>query len=136
MAALSAAELKQKISGAFDLPIMVPQLRDENLVASFSVSDSVLGSDSPRPKTLERMLKRLGFADPAIWISRDFFNQEVDPRNHLWIVLLPIKIILPSLRGENEIHAPNLIFRLIPLPRFKVSTAASNRFAFAGDRSR
>jgi hypothetical protein len=136
VAAVSAAELKQKISDAFDLPIMVPQLRDENLIASFSVSDSVLGSDSPRPKTLERMLKRLGFADPAIWISRDFFNQEVDPRNHLWIVLLPIKIILPSLRGENEIRAPNLIFRLIPLPRFKVSTAASNRFAFAGDRSR
>ena len=136
MAAVSAAELKQKISGAFDLPIMVPQLRDENLIASFSVNDSVLGSDSPRPKTLERMLKRLGFADPAIWISRDFFNQEVDPRNHFWIVLLPIKIILPSLRGENEIHAPNLIFRLIPLPRFRVSTAASNRFAFAGVRSR
>ncbi len=133
---MSAADLRQKISDAFDLPIMVPQLRDENLIASFSVNDSMLRRDSPRPKTLERMLKRFGFADPAIWISRDFFSEEVDPRNHLWIVLLPIKIILPSLQRENEIHAPNLILRLIPLPRFRVSTAANNRFAFVGDRSR
>ena len=130
------SDLRQKISDAFDLPIMVPQLRDENLIASFSVNDSMLGRDSPRPKTLERILKRFGFADPAIWISRDFFSEEVDPRNRLWIVLLPIKIILPTLRRENEIHSPNFILRLIPLPRFRVSTAANNRFAFVGDRSR
>ena len=90
----------------------------------------------PRPKTLERMLERFELANASPWISHNLFDQKADSRNHLRIGLLPVKIIVPGLRCENEIHAPSLILRLSPLPRFKVSTAASNRLAFAGERSR
>ena len=115
---------------------MISQLRDQDLIASFFVNDSVFCSDPPRPKTLERMLERFGLANASVWISHNLFDQKVDSRNHLRIGLLPVKIIVPGLRCEKEIHAPSLSLRLSPLPRFKVSTAASNRLAFAGERSR
>ena len=118
------------------LSIMVSQLRDQNLIAGFLVDDPVLRSNTSGPKALEHMVQRLRLADAGAWISRDLFKEKVDPRNHLRIGLLPIKIIIPGLRGENEIHEPSLILRLSPLPRFKVSTAASSRLAFAGERSR
>ena len=115
---------------------MISQLCDQDLIASFFVNDPMLGSDPSRPKTLERMLERFGLANASVWISYNLFDQQIDSRNHLRIGLLPIKIILPGLGSKNEIHAPSLILRLSPLPRFKVSTAASNRLAFAGERSR
>ena len=121
---------------AESVSIVISQLHDQNLIASFLVNDPVLRSDTSRPKALERMPERLRFPDPDGRIPRDLFNKKVDPQNHPRISLLPVKIIVPSLRRENEIHWPSLILRLIPLPRFKVSTAASSRFAFAGERSR
>ena len=115
---------------------MISQLCDENLIASFFVNDPILGSDSTRPVALQGVLQRLGLADARARITHNLFNEQIDSRNHLRIGLLPVKIIVPGLRCENEIHAPSLILRLSPLPRFKVSTAASNRLAFAGERSR
>ena len=115
---------------------MISQLRDQDLIARLFVNDPMLGSASTRPVVLQRVLQRLGLADAGVWITHDFFNEQIDSRNHLRIGLLPIKIIVPGWRREDEIHAPSLILRLSPLPRFKVSTAASNRLAFAGERSR
>jgi len=115
---------------------MISQLCDENLIASFFVNDPILGSDSTRPVALQRVLQWFGLANASVWISYNLFDQQIDSRNHLRIALLPVKIILPGLRCENEIHAPSLILRLSPFRRFKVSTAASNRLAFAGERSR
>ena len=115
---------------------MISQLRDQDLIARLFVNDPMLGSDSTRPVALQRVLQWLGLANAGVRITHDFFNQQIDSRNHLRIALLPVKIIVPGLRCENEIHTPSLILRLSPLPRFKVSTAASNRLAFAGERSR
>ena len=112
------------------------QLRDQDLIASLFVNDPMLGSDSARPIAPQHVLQRLGFSDTGGGTTHDFFDEQIDSRNHLRIRLLPIKIIVPGLRREDEIHAPSLILRLIPLPRFKMSTAASNRRAFAGVRSR
>jgi len=148
VAAVSAADLKRQEGGspdapclggggeASDLSVMISQLCDENLIARLFVNDPMLGSASTRPVVLPRVLQRLGLADAGVWITHDFFNEQIDLRNHLRFCLLPVKIILPGLRCENEIHAPSLILRLSPLPRFKASTAASNRLAFAGERSR
>ena len=115
---------------------MVAQLRDQDLIASLFVNDPMLGSDSARPIALQRVLQRLRLSDTGGGTTHDFFNEQIDSRNHLRIRLLPIKTIVPGLRREDEIHAPSLILRLIPLPRFKISTAASNRRAFAGERNR
>ena len=118
------------------LSIMVSQLRDQNLIAGFLVNDPVLRSDASRPKALEHMPQRLRFPDPDGRISHDLFDEQIDARNHLQIGPLPVKIVLPGLRRENEIHTPSVILRLIPLPRFTVSIAVSSRLAFAGERSR
>ena len=115
---------------------MVSQLGDQDMIAGLFVNDPMFGSDATRPVALQYVLQRLGLTDAGGRITHDFFDEQIDPRNHVRIRLLPIKIIVPGLRRENEIHAPSLILRLMPLPRFKVSTAASNRRAFAGERSR
>lgn len=69
---------------------MIPQLSDENLIANFLVNDSVLGSDPSRPETLERMLERLRFANAAVRISHDIFDQFMNARDHLRVVPLPV----------------------------------------------
>lgn len=118
------------------LTIVIAQLRDQDLIARLFVNDPMLGGDSARPVALQRVPERLGLADTGGGMTHDLFDEEIDSRNHLGIRLLPVEIVVPGLRRENEIHAPSLILRLIPLPRFKVSTAVSNRLAFAGERSR
>ena len=115
---------------------MESQLRDQDLIAKFFVDDPVFRSDSARPKPLQRMFKRFWLADAAIRAPNNVFNQEVDPRYHLRVRFLPVKIIFPRLRCEDEVHALSFNFRLIPLPRLSASIAWSSRLALAGERNR
>lgn len=82
------------------------------------------------------MFERFRFANPGVWISRDFLNQQIYARENPRIILLPIKVILPRIWRENEIHTAGFNLRLRPLPRLSTSTALISRLAFAGERSR
>ena len=115
---------------------MISQLRNQKLIADFLVNNPMFRINPPRPVTLERMLQRLRFANSAVRTAPDLFDEKVNPRDHLRIGFLPVEIIFPRSRREDEIHASGFNLRLIPLPRLSTSTASIRRFAFAGERSR
>jgi hypothetical protein len=115
---------------------MIPQRCDQNLIAKRPVNHAVLRGDSSRPVSLQRVFERFRFSDPGVWISRDLLNQEVYARENARIILLPIQVVFPCVRRENEVHTANFNLRLRPLPRLSTSTALISRLAFAGERSR
>ena len=86
----------QKSGGAAgSLAIMVPQLRDQDLIAPPLVNDPLLGSDSARPVALQRVFERFRFANAAIRIAHHVFDKQVDALQRAWISLLPVEIFLP-----------------------------------------
>lgn len=115
---------------------MISQLRDTNLLADFSVNNSMLGSDAARPITLHRMSKRLGFTNSAIWIAHDLFDESIDAPQRVWIGSLPVEIFFPRLRRKDEVHVSSLGFFRMPLPRSSESIDFNKRLALAGERNK
>src|SRR6266481_1686101 len=75
--------------------IMIAQLRDQDLIAYLFVNDPMLGRDSARPIALQRMSKRLRFADAAIGRAHHVFDKQVDSLPRVWVSFLPVEIFLP-----------------------------------------
>lgn len=115
---------------------MITELCDQDVFSNHFVNNSMLGVDPAGPISLQRVFERFRLSDAAMRRAHDFFDKQIDSRNHVRIGPLPVQIIFPRLRREDEIHASSLIFRLIPLPFLSVSIAPSRRRAFAGERKR
>jgi len=114
--------------------VMQPQLSDLQLITFNAIDHAVLFIDAARPKTRKRMLQGLGLANACIGITRRGFDQVVDAIDHLAVLLLPVKVVLPGLLGKNEFHLSNS--RSTPWPALSCPTAASKRRALAGVRKR
>jgi hypothetical protein len=84
---------------------MVPQLCDQDLITGSSVYNPVFRSDAPGPEACEGMFKRLRFSNPCVWRPNDLFYQKINSRDNRGIGLLPVQVIVPSLRSKDEVHA-------------------------------
>ncbi len=94
--------------------------------------------DAPRPETGQSVLEWFWFANPVVVTSGDILKQLIDASDELLIDLLPVKIVLPSLRREEKVHAASrvLMVRFVPFPASKLSMADISLLAFAGERRR
>ena len=94
---------------------MIPQLCDQDLIARPPVNDPVFGCNSAGPESGQGVFQRLRFPDAAVRLADDFFQEQVNSIDGPRVSLLPVKIILPGLGGENEIHQSALY---CPFPAF------------------
>ena len=85
---------------------------------------------------MECVLERLGVSKTAIRVAQDFFDELIDPLDHLRILALPDKIFLPRFRRKEEVHASRFNLLRTPLPRSSDSIDFKRRLAFAGERKR
>src|SRR6266542_168149 len=116
--------------------IMMPQLRDSQVTTEHAIHDSVLTGDATRPVALKCMLQWLRLTDAAVWLTRDVFDELVDPIKCFWVRCVPVEIIFPRVVREDEVHTSSFNFLRRPFPRSSCSIDCSNRLAFAGDRKR
>jgi len=49
------------------------------------VNNPMLSSDSSGPKSLKGVPEGFWFSNADIGAAHDFFDQEIDPRDHRWI---------------------------------------------------
>lgn len=72
------------------------------------------------------------FADPLERASPDVLDELVDSFRDSLVGLLPIGVVLPSFRSENEIHASRSISFTLAFPLSRFSRAEISLLAFAG----
>lgn len=120
------------------LLVVISQLRNFNDPAINAINQSMLIRDAPRPETSQSMFEWFRFSNPVVVTSGDILEQLIDSPDELLIDLLPVKIILPSLRREQKVHAASRVLkvRFVPFPASKLSMADISLFAFAGERRR
>src|SRR5438445_6165353 len=75
--------------------IVIAQLRDQDLIADLPVNNSMLRSNPARPIALQRMFKRLRFADAAIGRAHHVFDKQIASLPRVWVSFLPVEIFLP-----------------------------------------
>jgi len=120
------------------LLVVISQLHNFNDPAINAINQSMLIRDAPRPETGQSMLEWFWFANPVVVTSGDILKQLVDSSDELLIDLLPVKIVFPSLRREQKVHAASRVLkvRFVPFPASKLSMAEISLLAFAGERRR
>jgi len=117
---------------------VISQLHNFNDLALDAINQSMLIRDAPRPETGQSMLEWFWFANPIVVTSGNILKQLIDASDELPIDLLPVKIVLPSLRREQKVHAVSRFLRdrFVPFPASKLSIADISLLAFAGERRR
>jgi hypothetical protein len=84
--------------------IVVAACGDTDFAARELVYESVLIGDTSRPISGEIVLERFGLADSFIPIPDDILNQGVDTPEHLSILRLPPKVVVPCVAVPNDEH--------------------------------
>jgi len=115
------------------MSVVIAELGHEKRVLRDFVKDPVFFVDAARPVATEAVLQWLGLADSRERGALDFLDQWVDRAEHLLVRLLPVKIILPGMLGENELHSMSSLSR--PPPCSSSTTDSSKRRAFFGART-
>jgi len=80
---------------------VVSKLCEQKRTALNLVDHSVLVIDTPRPIARQSVLELLRFPNPRKWFTPYFSDQLVDPRNHLLVLLVPVKVIVPGLVSKE-----------------------------------
>ena len=84
------------------LQIVVPELRDQQRLVFDLVNHPVLVGDAARLEPRQRMLERLGLADPLEGLALHLLDQLVDALDHLAVLFLPVAVILPGGIGKDQ----------------------------------
>jgi hypothetical protein len=58
---------------------MVAQLRNSQVTTEYAIHDSVFTSNATRPVALKCMLQWLRLTHAAVWLTRNVFDELVDP---------------------------------------------------------
>ena len=80
------------------------------------------------------MLQGLGFADPGDRVALDLADQVVDAGQGLAVLAMPVKVVLSSPFGEDDLHSAKSL--AVPPPRPNSAMDSNRRRALAGLRSR
>ena len=81
--------------------VVVPSLKNHQVIAVDEIHKPVLVIDSPRPTTLQNVPQRLRLANSGNGIPRGGLNKPVDPPNRRPVGWLPIDVICPTARREG-----------------------------------
>jgi len=94
--------------------------------------------DAPRPETCQSMPERFRLANTFVGATDDVLKQIIDASDELLVGLLPVKIVFPRLRREQEVQAASKFLRdlFVPFPASKLWIADISLLAFAGERRR
>ena len=111
-----------------------PALSYEELIVFDPVDEAMLPVQPPRPPAGQRAFERFRLAGTIKWRTHAFVDEVVQAEEQLAVVLLPVKIISPSLLVEDDLHSINC--RSVPLPASSSCTAFKSRCAFSGLLSR
>lgn len=87
------------------LLVMVASLEDDEILFEHLVDEAVFLGDTARPSTSNPVLQRLRLADPARRIAQCVVEQTVDALDDGAVSPLPVRIVLPPLRGEDQPHS-------------------------------
>ena len=113
---------------------MIPTLRDFERIVFDAIDEPVFIINPARPPACPILLQWFWFPQSGERISRTVFDQCIEFGQDLGIGLLPVEIVVPGGRGEDNPHS--LSFRSWPPPAFSSSIDSWSRAAFAGLRNR
>jgi len=85
------------------LSIMVARLKKIDSVATHQAHQPVLLRDPARPSSFQKMLERLGLANPGEWLTQHGLDQIQHPQGNLAIGLNPVAEVLAEFRVENSL---------------------------------
>lgn len=110
--------------------IVISCLCDDDRVFIDLVDETMFVIDTPRPVARQGVSQRLWLSRSLEWCAGDFFDQTIDPFEHLAVGSLPMEIVVPRLAGEDDLHWTS--FRSLPLPASSSPSEARRRRAFFG----
>lgn len=114
--------------------VMVSRLRDMDCVFGNLIDKSVFIGNSSRPVTRKSMFQWFWFADALKGILFCLTNKGIDTSENFFISLLPKKIILPCIVGEDELQSISSFS--VPFPSSSWVMDSIKRLVFVGDRKR
>jgi hypothetical protein len=84
--------------------IVVPGLEHDYVISLHEIDDTVLPVNAPGPSALEHMAQRFGLADTAEWFTKRVLQESIDSLEHRLVSTLPMQVVVPSMRGEDQAH--------------------------------
>lgn len=114
--------------------VMIPQLSYQYGVLGGAVDYPMLVIDAPGPVPGKTVFEGLGLAAACKGIAHYLMNKTVDAFEHVSVGLLPVKVVLPCMFGENKFHPASL--RALPPPLSNSEMDSRRRLAFFGTRKR
>lgn len=113
---------------------MVTELGDVDGIPGDFANDTMLVIDAAGPISGKGVFQRLGFADAFKKIALDLFDERIDAPEDFTVGLLPIKVVLPSVIGKDQLHSISSLS--IPDSASSCLMDSNNRRLFLGERSR
>lgn len=95
---------------------MIASLQNHQVIAVDQVHEPVLVVNSARPAALENVPQLLGFPDPAKGISLRHLNQPLNPPERRPVGCLPMEVVFPTARCEDEPHSKLLVLDALAGP--------------------
>jgi hypothetical protein len=80
------------------------------------------------------MFEGFRLADSFKWIAFNLFDEVIDSSEDFFIGFLPVKVVLPSIIGKNELQSKSSLS--VPLPSSSWTTDSMRRLVFFGERNR
>src|SRR5947209_1331054 len=68
------------------------------------IDDAMFAGDAARPIASKVALQRFRLADTVERRATRAFDQFVDPAKHFYVVIKPVKIVIPSVIGEMNLQ--------------------------------
>ena len=139
VAPITSAGPEQRISCPVGVSIMIPALRHFQrlclALTAHAIDQPMLAIDAAGSPATEVSAERFGLAGAAEGIAHAFLEQAVQAIERLSVFRLPIEIILPGSRPEDDLHG-SINSCSSPSPASRPRTASISRSAFFGDCNR
>ncbi len=84
--------------------VVVSRLEHHDIVAVDQIDEPMLLINSARPTPGKNMAKWLRLSYSFRWVTCRGFEQTVETLEHCLIVGLPMAVVLPAQRSENQTH--------------------------------
>lgn len=84
---------------------MVAGLDDYEVVAVHQIDQSMLFVDPPRPAACEHVAEGFRLSNPRERVSERILEEAVEPFQQLAVGRLPVLVVLPPVRGEDQPQA-------------------------------
>lgn len=114
--------------------VVIPRLEDDEILPIDDIHQAMLIIDASRPASLKDVAKLLWLADPGERIPQRGLEQPVESLHRRAVGGLPVKVVGPTMRGEDEAHYVRSWASRSP--ERACARLSSSRRALAGARSR